>query len=87
MIPRDKLLHLALGLIAIVCAMVALVIYGAFGLGHCLAYTTTVVGVGYEMQQMVRKEGQPDVWDAVVTAAPGWVAWGVLAMSPFNLGQ
>jgi hypothetical protein len=39
------------------------------------------------VQQMVRKEGQPDVWDAVVTAAPGWVAWGALAMSPFNLGQ
>jgi hypothetical protein len=36
-IPRDKLLHLALGIIAIVCVMVALVIYGALGLGACLA--------------------------------------------------
>jgi hypothetical protein len=76
---RDKLLHLVLGFISIACAMVALVIYGALGLGACLAYTTTVVGVGYEVQQMVRKEGQPDAWDAIATAAPGWAAWAILA--------
>jgi hypothetical protein len=31
-------------------------------------------GVFYEFQQWYRKEGQPDVWDAIATALPGIVA-------------
>ena len=77
-IPRDKLLHLALGVLAILCAYVALWINSLFGLGACMAYTTTAVGVLYEVQQWFRKEGQPDPWDALATAAPGWVAWALL---------
>jgi flagellar basal body-associated protein FliL len=79
MIPRDKLLHIALGVLACVCALVALFIYTWFGLGPCLAYTTTVTGTLYEVQQWYRKEGQPDPMDAVATAAPGFVAWAILA--------
>ena len=78
MIARDKLLHIGLGLIALPCAYVALWVNSLLGLGACLAYTTTVVGILYEVQQWYRKEGQPDPWDAVATALPGWVAWGVL---------
>ena len=74
----DKLLHIALGVLAIVCALAALVIYAFFGLGPCLAYTTTAVGVLYEVQQWYRREGQPDIYDALATAAPGWVAWALL---------
>ena len=80
MLPRDKLLHIALGVLAIGCALGALFIHDWFGLGACLAYTTTAVGVLYEVQQWYRGEGQVDVWDAIATAAPGWVAWGVLAL-------
>ena len=80
MMPRDKLLHLALGVIAIGCAILALAIYNDFGLGACLAYTTTAVGVLYEVQQWYRKEGQPELLDALATAAPGWLAWLVLEM-------
>ena len=76
--PKDKLLHLALGVLSIVCALAALVIYAFFGLGPCLAYTTTAVGVLYEVQQWYRREGQPDIYDALATAAPGWVAWALL---------
>lgn len=78
MIPRDKLLHLALGVLAIACAYVALWVNSIFGLGACLAYTTTAVGILYEVQQAFRKEGQPDPWDAAATAAPGFVAWALL---------
>ena len=77
-IPRDKVLHIALGVLAILCAYVALWVNSLFGLGPCLAYTTTAVGVLYEVQQWYRKEGQPDLYDAIYTAAPGWVAWALL---------
>ena len=78
MIARDKLLHIGLGLIALPCAYVALWVNSLLGLGACLAYTTTVVGILYEWQQWFRKEGHPDPWDALATAAPGFVAWGLL---------
>ena len=76
--PRDKLLHIALGVLAIACALLALVVYERFGLGPTLAYTTTAVGVLYEVQQWYRREGVVDPLDALATAAPGWVAWAVL---------
>lgn len=78
--PRDKLLHLTLGLIALLAAMTALWLHSVTGLGPMLAYVTTIVGVGYEVQQRIRGEGQVEALDAVCTAAPGWVAWGVLTV-------
>jgi hypothetical protein len=81
MIAKDKLLHIGLGGLAIVCALVALMVYGLFGLGPTLAYTTTVVGLLYEVQQAYRGEGQPDILDAAATALPGFVAWGFLSLN------
>ena len=80
---KDKLLHLALGVIAMLCALPVLIYYEAMGLGACLAYTTTMVGVLYEGQQWIRKEGQVEWLDALATAAPGWLAWGVLITKDF----
>lgn len=77
-IPRDKVLHIALGVLAIPCAYVALWVNSLFGLGACMAYTTTVVGVLYEVQQCVRKEGRVEVLDAAATALPGWVVFVIL---------
>ena len=77
---KDKLLHIALGVLAIVCALLALMVNAFFGLGPMLAYTTTTVGLLYEVQQGYRNEGQPDPWDAAATALPGFVAWGLLEM-------
>lgn len=73
-IPRDKILHLALGLIALLAAMTAIWLHSIAGLGPTLAYVTTVVGVGYEVQQRICGEGQVEALDALATAAPGWVA-------------
>lgn len=84
--PKDKLQHLALGVLSIACAAVALAIHKVFGLGPTLAFTTTAVGVLYEAQQWYRHEGQPDPLDAAATAIPGWVAWGVLYLTPRFLG-
>ena len=78
MIPKDKVLHLALGALSVGCAVGALTVYALFGPGPCLAYTSTTVGVLYEVQQHYRGEGEPDLLDALATAAPGWVAWALL---------
>lgn len=77
--PRDKLQHFGLGALAIACAALALLIHRLYGLGPTLAYTTTAVGVLYEVQQWYRKEGQPDPYDALATALPGWVVWLILS--------
>jgi len=77
-IPRDKLLHLILGLLAAAVGYGCLIIHSTLGLGAMLAFCTTVVGIGYELQQRIRREGQPDAIDALATAAPGWLAWLIL---------
>ena len=82
MIARDKLLHIALGGLAMACAGFGIIVLREYGIGALMAYTTTVVGVLYEVQQEYRGEGQPDVLDAVFTAAPGFLAWAVLSVLP-----
>lgn len=80
MIPRDKLLHIGLGMLAICCVLPALLYYEMLGLGACLAYATTMTGVLYEANQWLRKEGQVEWLDTFATAAPGWVAWFILIL-------
>ena len=79
-IPRDKLLHLALGCLAAAVAYLALIVHSTFGLGPMLAFITTVVGIGYEAQQRIRREGRVEALDALATAAPGWLAWAFLSI-------
>jgi len=69
MIPKDKLQHLAMG----VGATAALAAIHYLPVGWAVAIGGVVFGVFYEYQQWYRKEGQPDVWDAVATALPGVV--------------
>ena len=74
---RDKLLHIAMGVGAVIVTMLAIWL-AQWRLGAALALMTTAFGVFYEWQQGYRKEGQVDPWDAIATAAPGWIAWVVL---------
>jgi hypothetical protein len=70
MIPKDKLLHLGMG-------VGSTFVFGAvhfLSVGWAVAFGGIVFGVFYEFQQWYRKEGQPDVWDAIATALPGVVA-------------
>lgn len=75
---NDKAMHFAMGLLAIAGALLMLLVHERLGLGAALALTTTLVGVLYEVQQWWRGEGQPDHWDAIATAAPGWIAWAII---------
>lgn len=79
-IPRDKILHIGLGLIWLAVTLIGYWLLQGYGLGAMLAWGTTAYGVLYEVQQWVRKEGQVEALDALATAAPGWVAWGVLTL-------
>lgn len=80
-IPRDKLLPVALGLLAGGCALVGVLVLSHRGFGALLAYTTTTAtGIVYEAQQWYRKEGAVELLDAVATAMPGWAAWGVIEL-------
>ena len=82
---NDKLLHFALGVIACLAACVGAYIYGTVGLGALLAYTSTTVGIAYEMQQKIRGEGQVDAFDAFATAIPGWVAAAIIYFFDWSL--
>jgi len=76
-IPRDKILHLIMGVLTVAVTYSAVWI-GQYNLGIALAFVSTMFGAFYEWQQWYRKEGQPDLLDAIATAAPGWLAWLVL---------
>ncbi len=70
MIAKDKLLHLGMG-------VGSTLVFSAvhfLSVGWAVAIGGIVFGVFYEFQQWYRKEGQPDVWDAIATALPGVVA-------------
>jgi len=77
---NDKALHVALGCLAAAVGYGCLIVHATFGLGPMLAFVTTVTGIGYELQQRIRKEGQVEALDALATAAPGWLAWALLSI-------
>ena len=68
-----------MGIGAVVVAF-AVVVIAEHNLGAAMALASTALGAFYELQQWWRREGQVEVWDAVATAAPGCVAWGLLEL-------
>ena len=76
---KDKLLHLAMGA-AVIVAVLAVLAIAKHNIGFALAVATTLTGVAYEAQQKFRGEGEVSVLDAAATAAPGFLAWGALAL-------
>lgn len=72
--PTDKIYHLIMG------AMASVTLYGLhhLSIGVSIFVGCAVFGVFYELQQWYRKEGTPDIWDAVATAAPGFFAYAII---------
>jgi hypothetical protein len=79
LMPADKWLHIGLGCVWLFAAATSYWVLVFVNIGAFVAYHTTVYALLYEVNQGIRGEGQVDLWDAVATAAPGWVAWGILA--------
>jgi hypothetical protein len=78
LMQADKWIHLALGVIVCIAACAGSYIYATWGLGPLLAFTSTTIGIAYEVQQKIRGEGQVEALDALATALPGWVAWAII---------
>jgi len=74
----DKLLHVALGVLWLMVAALVCWVQLRFGIGPALAASTTAYACLYEFNQWYRKEGKPEVLDAVCTALPGFVAWAIM---------
>lgn len=79
LMPLDKWLHLALGVLAILAMLTLDEVARRYGDGAATALGTTLLGVAYEALQRLRHEGHPDPLDALATAAPGWVFWAAHA--------
>lgn len=77
---RDKLMHIALGIVILCCSAIGAFIMLTFGIGWFFAFSTTAAGIGYEINQYVRKEGKVEALDALATAIPGWIALLVLEL-------
>ena len=75
MLAKDKIQHIALGVVWLAVCAIGTWVLRDFGLGAALAYGTTTYAAMYEFNQWYRKDGQPEVLDAICTAAPGFVAW------------
>jgi hypothetical protein len=71
---RDKFLHIALGICGLIAAYCGAFVLTHFGYGWFFAFSTTALGIGYEINQYVRKEGKVEILDALATASVGWLA-------------
>jgi hypothetical protein len=80
-IALDKLQHLIMGVFAALFTVLLVLIARKYGVGPAMAAASTTVGIGFELMQKYRKQGEPSVKDAAATALPGWAAWGVLALT------
>lgn len=72
----DKRQHFAMG----ISSTIVLAAIHYLPVGWAVAIGGTLFGIFYELQQWYRKEGQPEVWDAVATALPGVVVGSLLEM-------
>jgi hypothetical protein len=70
----DKKLHAAFGVLTAVVVMLLILISGQLGTPAAMAIGATLMGVGYELQQKLRGEGEPDLKDALVTSVAGSAA-------------
>lgn len=82
MIERDKVFHIGGGALSAAAVIVLVEVAWHFGIPWAALAGAALVGIGYEAQQMIRKEGTVSVADALATAAGGAVvaliAWGAL---------
>jgi hypothetical protein len=72
--PKDKVMHIVMGVLMLIYGGIG-VYLTRYGYGPAAAWFTTAGAIGVEAYQKARKEGTPDVLDAVASAAPGWLVW------------
>ena len=81
-IPKDKVMHVGMGLaFAGYCAVFYLLMQ-RMGPGPAAAWACVAGGIMVEVYQKVRNEGTPDPWDAFATGLPGLLFWAATAFVP-----
>ena len=73
MLAIDKVMHLKLGVPMAFLLVSIVLIAKNIGAGYAVAFGAVALGVGVEVYQKIRKEGTPDFWDALASAAAGLV--------------
>lgn len=71
MIERDKALHAVGGALASIAVIVLVNVASWVGIGWACLLGSVLVGIGYEAQQYLRKDGTVSMHDALATAAGG----------------
>jgi hypothetical protein len=76
--PTDKIQHAAGGALCAVAVMALALLAPRIGLAWVGVIGGALLGIGYELVQLIRREGQPDPMDAISTAAgAAVVAYGL----------
>lgn len=68
-IPLDKQLHAVAGAITAICALLLAYLVPIIGAPLVALLAGAAMGIGYELVQLLRHEGQPDLADAAATTA------------------
>lgn len=85
-LPKDKLLHAAFGALTAVAVVPLLYITVRFGAAVAMVIAAVMMGVGYELQQKLRGDGEPSWADALATAVGGGlIALGAHLLLPTGL--
>jgi hypothetical protein len=74
-LAKDKQQHIALGVVLIAYGLGGAWLWQHVGLGAAIAYYAGVGGIGYEVNQAVRREGEPSPADALATSVAGLLYW------------
>ncbi len=70
-LAKDKILHVAFGAGSALAAVLIVEVAHRFGLSWAMLLAAAMIGVGYELQQKLRGNGQPSWADALATSAGG----------------
>jgi hypothetical protein len=81
-LPKDKLLHAAFGALTAVSVVGLVYVVVYFGAPLAMWAGATALGGGYELQQRLRGDGEPDWKDALATSVGG----GLIALGAHFLG-
>jgi hypothetical protein len=85
MIPLDKRYHLVFGAATAAVMVLNLYLFILLGWAWSAMAAAAEVGIGYELVQKIRKEGTPDVTDAVAVIVGGLLVVFPLILLGFKL--
>lgn len=77
----DEIKHVIGGIAGLACALALFALLKAFGMPAALFAAGAALGLGVELYQWLRREGQPSARDAFLSALPCWAAAAALKIA------